>query len=172
MVSEERRVRADLIDWATCPEELLDGVLVARTALPNRATDLPVRVINVSDRPACIEKGTTIAGLEMMTPLSPSTEWKNPQNEGVDIVKEMLSCVDGSVPESTRQSLRQLLHRYSNVFSRNEWDLGWTNIVTHSIDTGDNEPFRQPLRRYPPVHLEAIDQHLIDTQKQGVRACS
>ena len=156
-------------NWATCPEEFIDGVLVARTALPNRATDLPVRVINVSDKPARIEKGTTIAGLETLTPLScNSTETKNLQNEGVDVIEEMLSRVDDSVPESTRQSLRQLLHRYSSVFSRNELDLGWTNIVTHSIDTGDSKPFRQPLRRYPPVHLEAMDQHLVDMQKQGI----
>jgi len=114
-------------------------------------------------------KGTTIAALEMQTPLScNSTETKDVHDEGVDIVEEMLSRIDGSVPESTRQSLRQLLNRYSSVFSRNEWDLGWTNMVTHSIDNGDSKPFRQPLRRYPPAHLEAIDQHLVAMQKQGI----
>jgi len=35
--------------WATQPHQLKEGLLVAGTLLPDRVTDLPVRVLNVSD---------------------------------------------------------------------------------------------------------------------------
>ena len=58
--------------------------------------------------------------------------------------------------------------KYSTVFSRDEWYLGWTDIVTHTIDKGDNKAFRQLLRRYPYAHLQPIDKHLDDMQRQGI----
>jgi len=65
------------------------------------------------------------------------------------IITDMLASIDDFVPLHLRDKLRELLHNYSNVFSKNEWDLGWTNVVTHRIDTGDHEPVRQPFPRYP-----------------------
>jgi len=157
------------VAWATLPKEFVDGLLVARTALPNRATNLPVRIINVTDKPARVDKGTIVTELEALTPLMcDAVEASAPDDDKEQIITEMLSRVDESVPESARDSLHDLLLRYSNVFSKNELDLGWTDVVTHSIDTGDNRPFRQQLRRYPPAHLEAIDKHLHDMQRQGV----
>jgi len=38
----------------------------------------------------------------------------------------------------------------------------------HEIDTADSRPIRQPLRRYPPSHQEAIDQQVTDMLRQGV----
>ena len=40
--------------------------------------------------------------------------------------------------------------------------------MTHCIDTGDAKPIRQPLRRYPPAHVEAISQQVDDYLKQNV----
>ena len=64
--------------------------------------------------------------------------------------------------------MKTILTNYSSVFSKGEYDLGWTNMVTHQIDTGDHRPVRQQLRRYPPAHLESIDEHLDGMLKQGV----
>ena len=76
--------------------------------------------------------------------------------------------VDDSVTDDVRTRLRAILKRHSNVFSKNEWDLGWTDIVIHKIDTGNSKPIRQQLRRYPPAHNEAIDKHLEDMLQQGI----
>jgi len=80
----------------------------------------------------------------------------------------MLARIDDSVSIHLRDKLRELLHYYSDVFSKDEWDLEWTNVVTHRIDTGDHEPVRQPFRRYPPAFLQAIDRHVTDMQRQGI----
>jgi len=72
------------------------------------------------------------------------------------------------VPENVRPQLRGLLLKYSSVFSKQNGTLDRQELVAHSIDTGYNKPVRQPMRRYPPSHLRAIDQHITDMQQQGI----
>ena len=43
-----------------------------------------------------------------------------------------------------------LLEDFSDVFSRDEFDLGNFTALEHTIDTGDAKPFRMGLRRTPP----------------------
>jgi len=57
----------------------------------------------------------------------------------------MVSKVDSLTMESVKKQLRQLLKRYSSVILLHELDLGWTDLVTHTIDTGDARPIRQQL---------------------------
>jgi len=68
----------------------------------------------------------------------------------------MVDNVDESVSDEDRRRLVSLLTEFSSAFSKDEDDLGWTDIVTHAIDTGDSKPVRQPPRRHPPAHLDAI----------------
>ena len=50
--------------------------------------------------------------------------------------------------------------------------MGRTNLVEHSIDTGQNRPIRQPLRRHPRTHLDGIDRQVDELQQAGVVAVS
>ena len=45
--------------------------------------------------------------------------------------------------------LRRLLVRFQNTFSRNDGDLGRTNVIQHRINTGAATPIRQARRRLP-----------------------
>ena len=38
--------------------------------------------------------------------------------------------------------------------------MGRTTLVEHHIDTGDNRPIRQGLRRHPIAHLDVIDRQV------------
>jgi len=60
------------------------------------------------------------------------------------------------------------------VFCKSEIDLSLTTLIKHRIDTGGSPPFRQPLRRFPPAHVEAISEHIDNILSQGViePACS
>ena len=52
------------------------------------------------------------------------------------IIEELLSGVEQSISETTREILRRIVPKYSAVFSKSELNLVWTDIVTHTIDTG------------------------------------
>ena len=80
----------------------------------------------------------------------------------------MVGRVDEDVSDADKRKLMLLLTEFRSAFSRDENDLGRTDIITHGIDTGDSKPVRQPLRRHPPAHLEAIRQHVGSMMEQGV----
>ena len=47
-------------------------------------------------------------------------------------------------------------------------DMGRSNIITHTIDTGDARPVRQPLGCHPPAYQVAIKGHVATLLQQGV----
>ena len=52
--------------------------------------------------------------------------------------------------------LRKLLEEFGGIVAVNGYHMGQTGITKHRIDTGTHPPFRQPLRRYPSPHHQAI----------------
>jgi len=53
-------------------------------------------------------------------------------------------------------------------FSRSEYDLGLTDLMEHSIDTGNNKPVKQALRRHPVAYLPLIDKHVDEMLQHGI----
>ena len=46
--------------------------------------------------------------------------------------------------------------------------MGLTDLIEHEIDTGQERPVRQSLRKTPMVHNEVIDTHVQSMLKQGI----
>ena len=84
------------------------------------------------------------------------------------VIDEMVSKVDALITEEIKERLRELMKKYSIVISLHELDLGWTDLVTHTIDTGDARPIRQQFRSHPPAHQVEIDKHVSDLLAQKV----
>ena len=66
--------------WATEISELRKGLLVARTLLPDKADDLPVRVLNTTDTPVHLCRGTLVSELHPVTPLADMQSGSNQQS--------------------------------------------------------------------------------------------
>ena len=75
--------------------------------------------------------------------------------------------VDHLHPEQ-QQQLRDLIISYSDVFALNASELGTTTLVTHTIDTGDSRPVKQPVRRTPFALRSKVDELVQDMLYQGV----
>ena len=159
-------------EWSTEPTMMKNGLLVARTLLPNRPQQLFVRVLNPTEADVIVHKGTEVTELQpvaLMEKRQPSQQsQQKPTSTEEEIIEDMVSRVDKSVSTATKLKLKSLLRRHASVFSKSEWDLGRTDLVTHSIDTEGHPPFRQPLRRYPPAHQEAIDKYIDDMLESNV----
>ena len=59
-----------------------------------------------------------------------------------------------------RTAAKKYIRDRDGILSKSDYDIGRTNLVQHVIDTGMHRPLKQPLRRYPLVHLEIIDKHV------------
>jgi len=160
-------------DWSTEISCAKEGLHVSRTLIPRNVwTDVPVRVMNVKDVPISLESGSVIADLQPVDVIE--TENRRELNQSEDdsesvpeYIQKLIDGVDGSIPESSCLALRSILTKHADVFSENENDLGKTDIIMHHIDTGDARPVRQPLRRFPPAHIEAISDHVDNMLEQG-----
>lgn len=73
------------------------------------------------------------------------------------------SC-DGRETESEKQQVASLLSEYQDIFSKNDDDLGLTNLAEHCIEVNSSKPIKQPFRRVPLAFVneekEAIDKLL------------
>ena len=173
------------VNWSTEPTSVSAGIHVSRTVIPSdRLIDIPVRVLNVRKEPATLKEGTNIANLQQVTVLDslPADEFhqsfgfgpeeessgSDRQKEVPDYIQRLVDGVHDSLPESTCQTLSDILVRYADAFSQSESDVGSTNIVMHCIDTAQARPIRQRLRRYPPAHVEVISKQVDEFLQQEV----
>ena len=62
---------------------------------------------------------------------------------------ELFERSAGHLNESEKADFGRLLCKYSSVFSSSSEDIGRTNLVQHTINTGHAAPIRQPPRRLP-----------------------
>ena len=75
----------------------------------------------------------------------------------VDIIDPVLQKLPSDVTPNQRERIVDFLEEFDDMFSRGTYDMGRTNLVEHTIDTGDH---RQPLRRHPRAHLDEIDRQV------------
>ena len=83
-------------------------------------------------------------------------------------LESMLKNIGQSLSEQQTREVVEFLKKNSDVFAKSEFDLGRTGLVKHVIDTGENEPFKQQLRRHPMAHLPVIDEHVDKMLRNGI----
>ena len=67
--------------------------------------------------------------------------------------------------DEQKQRARSVLNKHQDMF---DGHIGFTTLVSHSIDTGDNPPVRQPPRRVPPHLAEEVKAQIDELVRQGV----
>ena len=159
--------KKESVEFVSEPRELENGVYVGRALIPHRCTDIPMRVLNPSNRDVVLQRDCTIAELEPVKILE-SHRMSDCRFSGNDWTQKLLEEVDSDVTAPERNELIGILSEYSDCFSKDEFDLGQTTLVKHRIETGCNPPIRQALRRQPLTHLSEIDRQLTEMLHQGI----
>jgi hypothetical protein len=66
---------------------------------------------------------------------------------------QLLDKIHSSLLETAALSLKSLLLKHLNTCSISENVVGQTDMVVHSVYTGNAKPNRQRLRCFPPAHV-------------------
>jgi len=74
----------------------------------------------------------------------------------------------GNMTKAQEQELENLLKRYEDIFAKDEYDLGRTDIVKHEIDTGDCKPIKQAAYKVNPHKKKIIEDEVKKMFKKGV----
>jgi len=122
----------------------------------------------VTKNPVVVKAGTIISDLDSAQVCATQNETTASAQGPGSTLLGMVDNVDKSVSDEDQRRLVSLLTEYSSAFSKDENDLGWTDVITHAIDTGDSKLVRQPLRRHSPAHMVAIQEHVSNMLQQGV----
>ena len=64
--------------------------------------------------------------------------------------------------------LKELLLQHKEAFSTTDDDVGYTDAITHRIDTGSEAPIRQRHRPLPPSQYQLVRQHIQDLLERGI----
>jgi len=170
-------------NWATKATMLETGLVLAGALLPPRAVDLTLRVLNPTEKAIRLRKGIRCDAEEVavLGNSSAPSEVVRCANVAVEspadveaVLEPLWRGVADDVPETIQARLHDLLLEYKKAFSLGEWDLGYTDLLLHEIETGSEAPVRQALRRQPLLQLPVIDEQVDTMLRQGLieRSCS
>ena len=70
--------------------------------------------------------------------------------------------------EQEQEDIANLLAKYSQAFSKHESDLGRTNLIEYTIDTGDSKPIKLLPRRVPMAFAGEEKRFVSEMYEQGI----
>ena len=75
---------------------------------------------------------------------------------------------DAEIKEATRISFEALCEQQHEAFSKNNKDIGRTQLIEMEIDTGDSLPVAQSPYTLPLKHYDWVRQEIETLEKSGV----
>ena len=159
--------------WAV--EGETDQIMVAHAVVDAPAHQIPVRLLNFSNKVVTLYEGKEIGSLQQadeicglgvaaVQPRADSEISKDKEKMLWEIVEATGEFLNGL----EKEQLYCLLTEYANIFAACSSELGRTDKVKHQIDTGSSAPIRQQVRRVPPVRREEVKKLLKDMLAQDV----
>lgn len=135
----------------TSPKLKNKGILVAQTIYNIGEDKLPVRVINMSDKPQVLYKNTCAGTAEPLSPDSILSSISNQPECGLlpEHLQMVIDKCKTNLDDSQYQAVKQLLSKNSKAIAYSKKDLGHTDMIQHTINTGNAQPIKQNPRRVP-----------------------
>ena len=130
---------------------------------------VPVRVANFGTEPKLLREGTVIGTFQKGV-----VQESEDYNEEVGIeevpthLRDMWEKCAPNLPGSQADTVKSMLRKNQNSFSRSKGDYGKYSQVTHSINTGNAPPRRERPRRLPPEKREACKTKLDEMMEHEV----
>ena len=92
------------------------------------------------------------------------TDSNDTQSDDQDDGSWILDLIDLSGikdwPEQLQHDTREMLKRNAKVFSKDDMDIGRTNLAKHHIKLTDPAPFKEAYRRIPPQMYDEVKTHI------------
>lgn len=145
------------------PEINVPGVEIQTAIVDVKGPTVPVIIRNVSLEHVTIRKHTPLAGLEVSFVEEEVPEKSEP--EKVVSLESKLDSTDLDLNQKQRLSFWEVLEKHQALF---DGHIGKTDLVSHSIDTGDHTPIRSAPRRIPPHLRDQVKSHIDDLVAQGI----
>ncbi|VDI77847.1 Hypothetical predicted protein [Mytilus galloprovincialis] len=85
-----------------------------------------------------------------------------------DYLHEVFESSQANLDKDQKEKFRDLLIEYSDIFSKSSEDIGLTDLVEHTINTGNHPPVRQRPRRIPLARMKDAEAEIQKMVKQDI----
>ena len=138
------------------------GVEVVRCILDVGPSALPLLVRNTTTEHITIPKHSEVADLEVGF-----VEQSLPENEPASpsSLESMVDWEGCTLSDVQREAFLAVLKKYEPMF---DGHIGFTDAVSHKIETGNHPPIRQSPRRLPPHLRYEVRARLDELVSQGI----
>ena len=158
-------------------EPLLDikggQVLLSRSVTKPKGSEVIMSVMNPTKELVILKKNVQVASLQPMEDVYNCNQLPKGDNsmQYRELPAHLQPLVENASSKLTSEQTEQLssaLARYADVFVGPDGNLGRTQMVKHTIDTGNSKPIKLPPRRLP-IHQKQIAEQEINTMlEKGV----
>ena len=161
-------------------ESLSDKVVLASSVnRPGVKGAVIVRCLNPTSQPLELPAGTTIGTFTSIDQQDISDNENNSEGaarctgETWEVPEHLEAMFEqackGCTTKEQEGQLAELLNRYQTVFSKNDQDVGRTELVHHSIPTAEGtRPIRQPPHRLGPQKEQEAERQVQDLLERGM----
>ena len=148
-------------------------VYSARCVIPVRTVNVKIALLNTKRESQMIPRETELGEVHDVEEVRELDRVKNDPVSGMtpqetEALKKIMKRLSPHLTKDQQQKAGSLLIKYRGIMSTGDHDIGRTDLVEYYIDTGNNRPIRQPLRRHPFQHLEWIDKEVEEMRKHGI----
>ena len=161
------------------PNERFDGS--KETMAPNFLFNLTehfvrVTVENTGDELITLYEKTTLGTSEVMPYAALNAVAKRSASDMIDKsydLKNVVDSISSEIPDHLKRKFEELVYEFEDVFSKNQWDIGRCDAVSHKIDiVPGSKPIKLPNRRMPMHYKEDLKEK-IDAflDKQLIEPC-
>lgn len=137
---------------------------------------VPIRLLNLSPDRITVGKGTRVASayaLDGTSVVVAGVDSNSPTQCEVSDAKQqrLWQAVESAAEKLTQTEQEQLyavLLNYADVFADDAGDLGKTDKLHYTINTGNALPIRQPARRIPAAQREEVRKLLKEMEEKRI----
>ena len=145
------------------------GLVLGRTLVNAKENIIPVRVLNPGHKELTVTEGTTV-GLISSAQVEENEVNTNsePRQDLPEHLHDLFDRSKQNLEPQYHKQLQDCLTDFADVFSTSSTDIGRTDVVKHTINTGDAKPIKQRPRRHPIINQQEIDKQVKDLEERGV----
>ena len=129
---------------------------------------VPLTIVNKTGRHFRLKKGNVVAMVSSVESVVECNSVGEMTSEFAE-APEYVPVVDNeNLPEEQKEKLNKLLQKNSDIFAKNEFDLGKTNLLKASIDTGNSPPVQKRPYRTPFAYRDELKRQLNEMLQAGI----
>ncbi len=152
------------------------GLIMARALVSADKDLVPLSIVNMTDTPVTLKKGTVVALLQPVSSVveqvtDPVTMATGSDTYSGDLPAHLAPLLEGISEDLSPEQLAQVkkvVMDYEGVFMGPDGKLGRTDLVKHTIDTGGAPPLKQAPRRVPLAQRQVMEEEISAMLEQDI----